>query len=217
MSDDAMASPPPPQRPSRHRRAPFTVRSSTDAHRLTTAAGPPVGDQGRRGTHQRGRHPPQSLGRARHPGAARHQTVRPPGPCTADWAHIANRTDITHGPSTQLYVAARILAEWGWQQRPHHLRDFIGRRCLCGAICAAVGLGVGMPETAHRAAGYVLAELRRRGEVHEHGWPRLIGDWNAAAHRTGGHRRHPRRGRHSGCRRTCQEEEALRARLLNSV
>lgn len=100
------------------------------------------------------------------------------GRALPDWAHIAHRTDITHGPSTQLYVAATILREWGWQQKPHHLRDLRGRRCLCGAICAAVSLGVGMPEMAHQAATYVLVELRRRGQVHENRHPRLIGDWN---------------------------------------
>ncbi|WP_070020178.1 DUF6197 family protein [Streptomyces nanshensis] len=124
-----------------------------------------------------------------------------------DWAHLAHRTDISHGPSTQLYVAAHILREWGWQQKPHHLRDLRGRRCLCGAICAAVSLGVGIPETAHRAAAYVLAELRRRGQVHETRHPRLIGDWNqmpgrraedaidvtlAAANTAAVHEAHPR-------------------------
>ncbi|MGW5938962.1 DUF6197 family protein [Streptomyces celluloflavus] len=89
-----------------------------------------------------------------------------------DWAH-RTRTDLSHRPSTQLTVAAEILRRWGWQQKPHRLRDLRGRRCVCGAICTAVdGLGVGTAETAHEAARYILMELRRRG------WPGLIGDWN---------------------------------------
>ncbi|MFC8273766.1 hypothetical protein ACFUJR_14835 [Streptomyces sp. NPDC057271] len=83
-----------------------------------------------------------------------------------------------HPASTQLYVAAAVLREWGWQNRPHHLRDRRGRRCICGAICTAVHLGVGTADTAHTAAGHVLAELRSRG------WGALIGDWNQVGGRT---------------------------------
>lgn len=86
--------------------------------------------------------------------------------------------DASHPASTQLYVAAVVLREWGWQQQPHKLRDRRGRRCICGAICTAVALGVGSVPTAHAAAGHVLAELRSRG------WNALIGDWNQASGRT---------------------------------
>ena len=90
-----------------------------------------------------------------------------------DWAH-RTVVDLSHKPSTQLAVSAEILRRWGWQNRPHHLRNLRGQRCVCGAICTAVALGVGTEDSAGRAAGYVLTELRHRG------WaaPALIGDWN---------------------------------------
>ncbi|WP_443729328.1 DUF6197 family protein [Streptantibioticus rubrisoli] len=88
----------------------------------------------------------------------------------------ARRLD--HPPSVQLHVAEGILREWGWQQQPHHLRNRRGARCVCGAICAAVALGVGSEHAAHRAAGHVLHVLRDRG------WPHLIGDWNQQPGRT---------------------------------
>lgn len=106
--------------------------------------------------------------------------VRLPGRLAAvlpDWAH-RHRTDITHPPSTQLYVAVTILREWGWQARPHHLRDRRGRRCICGALCTAVALGVGTMDSAETAAWHVLSELRDRG------WKHLIGDWNQQSGRT---------------------------------
>ncbi|WP_438489556.1 DUF6197 family protein [Streptomyces sp. S186] len=89
-----------------------------------------------------------------------------------DWAH-RTRADLSHKPSTQLAVTAEVLRRWGWQQKPHKLRDWRGRRCICGAICTTVdGLGIGSVDSAHMAAGYVLAELRGRG------WQALVGDWN---------------------------------------
>lgn len=96
-----------------------------------------------------------------------------------DWAH-RTRADLSHKPSTQLAVSAEILRKWGWQQREHRLRDGRGRRCICGAICTAVtGLGIGSIDSAHTAAGYVLAELREK-----HSWNALIGDWNQRVCRT---------------------------------
>jgi hypothetical protein len=86
--------------------------------------------------------------------------------------------DASHPASTQMHVAAAVLREWGWQQAPHKLRDRRGRRCICGALCAAVSLGVGSVPTAHTAAGHILTELRHRG------WKGLIGDWNQASGRT---------------------------------
>jgi hypothetical protein len=86
--------------------------------------------------------------------------------------------DASHPASRQLYVAAVVLRDWGWQNRPHHLRDRRGRRCICGAICTTVALGVGSIPTAHTAAGHILTELRTRG------WNALIGDWNQAGGRT---------------------------------
>ncbi|MEU3990118.1 hypothetical protein AB0F24_17375 [Streptomyces platensis] len=95
-----------------------------------------------------------------------------------DWAH-RTRADLSHKPSTQLAVAAEVLRRWGWQNKPHKLRDGRGRRCICGSICTAVdGLGVGSIDSAHMAAGYVLAELRSRN------WNALIGDWNQTVCRT---------------------------------
>ncbi|HCA85753.1 MAG TPA: hypothetical protein DEQ61_09795 [Streptomyces sp.] len=94
-----------------------------------------------------------------------------------DWAH-RHRADLSHLPSTQLYVAATILREWGWQQRPHHMRNWRGQRCICGAIITAVHLGVGTEAAAGQAAWHVLSELKGRG------WGALIGDWNQAPGRT---------------------------------
>ncbi|MFJ6749354.1 MULTISPECIES: hypothetical protein [unclassified Streptomyces] len=94
-----------------------------------------------------------------------------------DWAH-RHRVDLSHPPSTQLAVAAEILRVWGWQQRPHHLRNRRGRRCICGALVTTVALGVGTEDNAARAAGHVLGELRNRG------WGALIGDWNQVPGRT---------------------------------
>lgn len=91
-----------------------------------------------------------------------------------------NKRDLSQPPSTVLYAAARVLEEYGWQARPHHLRDARGRRCVCGAIAAAYDLGVGGIDAAHGAAGHVLAELRDRSWPHPH----LIGDWNQVAGRT---------------------------------
>lgn len=106
--------------------------------------------------------------------------IRLPGPFARvlpDWAH-RTRVDLSHLPSAQLAVAAEILRKWGWQNKPHHLRDRRGRRCICGAICTTVALGVGGVDAAHQAAGYVLAELRARN------WQALIGDWNQNVCRT---------------------------------
>ncbi|SHL75052.1 DUF6197 family protein [Streptomyces yunnanensis] len=95
-----------------------------------------------------------------------------------DWAH-RTRIDLSHKPSTQLAVAAEVLRRWGWQQKPHKLRDWRGRRCICGAICTTVdGLGIGSVDSAHQAAGYVLLELRARN------WNALVGDWNQRVCRT---------------------------------
>ncbi|MEU3709898.1 DUF6197 family protein [Streptomyces catenulae] len=94
-----------------------------------------------------------------------------------DWAH-RRRPDLSHRPSTQLAVTAEILRTWGWQQRPHRLRDRRGRRCVCGALLGAVALGVGSEDAAERAAAHILGELRHRG------WQALIGDWNAVPGRT---------------------------------
>ncbi|MFL4491540.1 hypothetical protein ACJ6WD_09800 [Streptomyces sp. VTCC 41912] len=107
--------------------------------------------------------------------------VRLPGRFTRalpDWAH-RTKADLSHKPSTQLAVAAEILRRWGWQQKPHKLRDGRGRRCICGAVCAAVSLGVGSVDSAHQAAGYLLQELRET-----HRWRALIGDWNQSPGRT---------------------------------
>ncbi|MDX3230600.1 hypothetical protein [Streptomyces sp. ME19-01-6] len=102
--------------------------------------------------------------------------VRLPGRLAAvmpDWAHRGRRRDITHPPSTQLYVAAAILREWGWQAKPHKLRNRRGQRCICGALVTTVALGIGTMSGAETAAWHVLCELRGRG------WNRgLIGDWN---------------------------------------
>lgn len=103
--------------------------------------------------------------------------VRLPGRLAAalpDWAHRGRRRDITHKPSTQLYVAATILREWGWQAKPHKMRNKRGQRCICGALVTTVALGVGTMPGAETAAWYVLGVLREKG------WPRLIGDWNQA-------------------------------------
>lgn len=94
-----------------------------------------------------------------------------------DWAH-RRRPGLSHWPSTQLAVTAEILRTWGWQQRPHRLRDRRGRRCVCGALLGAVALGVGSEDAAERAAAHILGELRHRG------WQALIGDWNAVPGRT---------------------------------
>lgn len=95
-----------------------------------------------------------------------------------DWAH-APRRDLSHLPSTILQAAGQILTDWGWQSTPHQLRDRRGRRCVCGAICAAVdSVGIGGVHAAELAAGHVLTELRHRG------WPHLIGDWNQVPGRT---------------------------------
>ena len=101
--------------------------------------------------------------------------VRLPGRLAAalpDWAHRSRRRDITHPPSTQLYVAATILRDWGWQAKPHKMRNLRGQRCICGALVTTVSLGVGTMPGAETAAWYVLGVLRDKG------WPRLIGDWN---------------------------------------
>ncbi|MFD5384286.1 hypothetical protein ACFWMG_04815 [Streptomyces sp. NPDC127074] len=101
--------------------------------------------------------------------------VRLPGRLAAalpDWAHRGRRKDFTHPPSTQLYVAATILREWGWQAKPHKMRNRRGQRCICGALVTTVALGVGTMSGAETAAWHVLGVLR------DQGWPRLIGDWN---------------------------------------
>ncbi|WP_445520461.1 DUF6197 family protein [Streptomyces sp. NEAU-174] len=101
--------------------------------------------------------------------------VRLPGRLAAvlpDWAHRGRRKDFTHPPSTQLYVAATILREWGWQAKPHKMRNKRGQRCICGALVTTVALGVGTMSGAETAAWHVLGVLR------DQGWPRLIGDWN---------------------------------------
>ncbi|OMI34403.1 DUF6197 family protein [Streptomyces sparsogenes] len=101
--------------------------------------------------------------------------VRLPGRLAAvlpDWAHRGRRRDCTHPPSTQLYVAAAILREWGWQAKPHKLRNKRGQRCICGALVTTVALGVGTMSGAETAAWHVLGVLR------DQGWTRLIGDWN---------------------------------------
>lgn len=113
--------------------------------------------------------------------AASQLDVRLPGRLTRalpDWTHRRYRANAGHPPSTQLHVAAVILREWGWQAAPHRLRDRRGRRCICGAICTAVALGVGSALHAEIAAGHVLAELRA------HRWTLLIGDWNQRPGRT---------------------------------
>ncbi|WP_399094319.1 hypothetical protein ACGH2B_25375 [Streptomyces sp. BBFR2] len=94
-----------------------------------------------------------------------------------DWAH-RRRPGLSYPPSTQLAVTAEILRSWGWQQRPHRLRDRRGRRCVCGALLGAVALGIGSEDAAARAAAHILGELRHRG------WQALIGDWNAVPGRT---------------------------------
>lgn len=91
-----------------------------------------------------------------------------------DWAHPAPRVNRGLPPSIVLYAASRVLQDWGWQARPYRLRDWRGRRCLCGAICTAVALGYGSRPAADIAAGWVLTELRHRGWPHPH----LIGEWN---------------------------------------
>ncbi|MER7794872.1 hypothetical protein [Streptomyces sp. NPDC097640] len=92
-----------------------------------------------------------------------------------DWAHRGRRRDCTHPPSTQLYVAAAILRDprWGWQAKPHKMRNKRGQRCICGALVTTVALGVGTMSGAETAAWHVLCELRGRGWNHG-----LIGDWN---------------------------------------
>lgn len=85
---------------------------------------------------------------------------------------------LDYPPSVQLHVAGVVLREWGWQQEPHHLRNRRGARCVCGAICTAVALGIGGERAAHQAAWHVLVVLRGRG------WPHLIGDWNQQPGRT---------------------------------
>lgn len=90
------------------------------------------------------------------------------------------RRIITSKPSDVLTVAQAVLEQWGWQNRPHHLRDLRGRRCICGAICAAYDLGYGLDWQAERAAWHVLRVLRGQG------WPHLIGDWNQVSGRTAG-------------------------------
>lgn len=101
--------------------------------------------------------------------------VRLPGRLAAvmpDWAHRGRRRDCTHPPSTQLYVAVAILKEWGWQAKPHRMRNRRGQRCICGALVTTVALGVGTMSGAETAAWHVLAVLR------DQGWPHLIGEWN---------------------------------------
>lgn len=88
------------------------------------------------------------------------------------------RRIITVKPSQVLTVAQAVLEQWGWQNKPHHLHDIRGRRCICGAIGAAHDLGYGVEWQAERAAWHVLMVLRGRG------WPHLIGDWNQAPGRT---------------------------------
>ena len=105
--------------------------------------------------------------------------IRLPGRIARTLPDWTQKRRTTHHPaSTQLHVAAAILREWGWQGAPHKLRDRLGRRCICGAICATVTLGIGTTPTAHHAAWHVLTELRHRG------WTGLIGDWNQAPGRT---------------------------------
>lgn len=119
----------------------------------------------------------EALGRINPHGTRPPVDVRLPGRLAAalpDWAHRGRRRDITHKPSTQLYVAATILREWGWQAKPHKMRNRRGQRCICGALVTTVALGVGTMPGAETAAWYVLGVLR------EQGWPRLIGDWNQA-------------------------------------
>jgi hypothetical protein len=88
------------------------------------------------------------------------------------------RRDITRTPADVLAVAAAVLRDWGWQNKPYKLRNARGARCVCGAIAAAYDMGVGSEHTAHVAAGHVLAVLQRRG------WQGLIGEWNRAPGRT---------------------------------
>jgi hypothetical protein len=86
--------------------------------------------------------------------------------------------DITVPPSHILYIAKHVMRQRGWQNRPYRLHDLRGRVCVCGAIIAARNLGYGADWAIDRAAGHVLAELRRRG------WTGLIGPWNRHPERT---------------------------------
>lgn len=114
-------------------------------------------------------------------GAAPVAGVRIPGRLARtlpDWAHLRRR-DLSLPASTQLYVAAEILRTWGFAAEPHRLRNRLGRRCVCGAIVAAVALGVGSEFRAEQAAWHVLCVLRE-----QHRWPHLIGDWAQVPGRT---------------------------------
>lgn len=138
-----------------------TAPAATASRNLTSKTVQELVDEALNGINPHGTRPPVD--------------VRLPGRLSAalpDWAHRGRRRDITHPPSTQLYVAATILREWGWQAKPHKMRNRRGQRCICGALVTTVALGVGTMSGAETAAWYVLGVLR------EQGWPQLIGDWN---------------------------------------
>lgn len=101
------------------------------------------------------------------------------GAILPDHAHAWRRigqTDVR--PSVQLDYAARVLKEWGWQNKPYRLRDHRGARCICGALIAAHRLGYGSRTTLEQSGAWLLTELRHRG------WHDLVGPWNRAPGRT---------------------------------